>query len=72
VSDIENYDWMGLLKGAVDVASNGFADDEVAQKRFEHCKGCVFFKKNSQCMKCGCIMNVKVKIKGASCPIGMW
>ena len=73
MGDIENYDWMGLLKATIDVTKNGFIDDEIAEQRYEHCKGCIFFKPESkQCKKCGCIMNVKVKVKGATCPIGMW
>ena len=73
MSDIENYDWLGLLKSTVDVATNGIADNDVAEKRYEHCKSCVFFKKSTtQCKKCGCVMKAKVKVKGASCPIGIW
>ena len=70
--DIENYDWLGLLKSAVDVTKNGFIDDSSARERFDKCKDCIFLKDNNQCRKCGCRMNVKVKVKGASCPIGKW
>jgi len=70
--DIENYDWLGLLKSTVDVTKNGFLNDSDARKRFATCKDCIFLKDNNQCRKCGCMMNVKVKVKGASCPIGKW
>ena len=71
-SDIDNYDWMGLLKSVVDVSKNGFASDEVAKARFDHCKDCIYLKSNNQCKKCGCYMSKKVKVKGAKCPIGIW
>jgi hypothetical protein len=71
-SDIENYDWMGLLKSVVDVSKNGFTSDEVAEARFANCRDCIYLKPNHQCKKCGCYMNRKVKVKGAKCPIGIW
>lgn len=71
-SDIENYDWLGLLKSVVDVGKNGFLDDEAAEKRWANCKSCIYLKDNNQCKKCGCFMNKKVKVKGARCPIGIW
>jgi hypothetical protein len=72
MSDIENWDFMGLLKSSIDVAKNGFIEDSIAKKRFESCKDCVFLKENNQCTKCGCFMNAKVKVTSASCPIGKW
>ena len=71
-SDIENYDWLGLLKSVVDVGKNGLLDDDAAIKRWDHCKNCIYLKDNNQCKKCGCKMNAKVKVKGAKCPIGIW
>jgi len=72
MSDIENYDWLGLLKSTVDVAKNGTIDDVSAQARFDICKDCPFLKDSNKCRKCGCFMNIKVKVKGATCPIGKW
>ena len=72
MGDIENYDWLGLLKGAVDVGKNGLLDNKSAEARMDICKDCPFLKHNFQCRKCGCMMNVKVKVKGATCPIGKW
>jgi hypothetical protein len=72
MSDIENYDWLGLLKSTVDVTKNGTLDDASARARFDICKQCPFLKDSKQCRKCGCFMNIKVKVKGASCPIGKW
>ena len=69
---IEKYDWMGLLRGAVDVSKNGFISNDEAERRFDHCRECPFLNFNNQCRKCGCMMNIKVKIKGAKCPIGIW
>jgi len=48
-------------------------DKEVAEKRLDICLACPeFFKATHQCKKCGCIMNLKVKLKDAQCPIGKW
>ena len=40
-------------------------------KRWSHCLDCTFLK-NNKCKKCGCFMKIKVKFKGAKCPIGIW
>ena len=71
-SDIDNYDWLGLLKSVIDVGKNGLLDDATAEARFSHCRDCIFLQDNNQCKKCGCYMNKKVKVKGATCPIGIW
>lgn len=47
--------------------------DAVAAARFDLCKSCThYIKPTHQCKKCGCIMNLKVKLAGASCPLGKW
>ena len=68
----DNLDWLGLLKSSVDVAKNGFIDDSIQQKRWEHCTNCTFLTWNNRCRKCGCFMKMKTKIKGATCPLGIW
>jgi predicted Zn-ribbon and HTH transcriptional regulator len=72
MSDIENWDWMGLLKGSVNAATKGLLDRESSLKRYNACLDCPFLKKNSQCKKCGCFMKAKVRIKASRCPIGKW
>ena len=40
------------------------ADLELAEKRMEICRECPFYVKlTHQCKKCGCIMNLKTKVK---------
>lgn len=57
-----------LLK--TDVAK---ATDPVAEARLELCKSCThYIKSTHQCKKCGCIMNLKVKLADAECPVGKW
>ena len=47
--------------------------EEVAATRFDACTSCEFFiKPTSQCSKCGCLMNLKTKLKLAKCPVGKW
>lgn len=49
------------------------ASEEVAEKRFNICKGCPeLIKLTHQCKKCGCFMSVKSKLQIATCPIGKW
>lgn len=43
------------------------------KERFLICQDCDhLFKPTNTCKKCGCFMNVKVKLRKAECPIGLW
>jgi hypothetical protein len=45
----------------------------LAESRLEICKGCEWFRKNTQtCKKCGCFMKLKTTLEKASCPLGKW
>jgi hypothetical protein len=47
--------------------------EELAAYRLEICKGCPWFRKNSQtCRKCGCFMKLKTTLAHAKCPEGKW
>jgi hypothetical protein len=51
----------------------GRVSAEVAAERLSICKACPeLIKATKQCKKCGCIMNLKVKLPHAFCPIGKW
>ena len=80
VRDIATTHWKSLkawLKG-----SQVIAPHDVAEKRWEICKGCKFLlydqtnpdtnKKDGRCSHCACFMNVKVHYAVAECPIGKW
>ena len=46
---------------------------EIAKKRLSICKQCPeYIKLTHQCKKCGCIMNAKVKLIDATCPLNKW
>ena len=48
-------------------------DKEVAEARFNTCKGCEHLTKTTnQCKKCGCLMHLKTQLAAAECPIGKW
>ena len=47
-------------------------DNNVILMRKNICDGCEFLTKNHRCLQCGCFMNMKVKLKQSSCPIGKW
>jgi hypothetical protein len=51
----------------------GRVEGETAQKRLDICTSCPeLIKATHQCKQCGCIMNLKVKLPNASCPLGKW
>lgn len=51
----------------------GRVETTVAQARLEICKQCPkYLSLTHQCIECGCIMNAKVKLPNASCPLHKW
>jgi len=48
------------------------ATDEEASERLSICRSCPELFPTGQCKKCGCFMNLKVKLAAAYCPIGKW
>ena len=44
---------------------------EISTARLAICKTCPFYKLRT-CMKCGCFMPFKTKLKGQVCPEGKW
>lgn len=50
-----------------------WADDSIANNRYEICKACPeLIKITKQCKQCGCFMAAKTKLEHAVCPIGKW
>lgn len=45
---------------------------EIAEERYQICKGCPRLTGLRLCSICNCIMPVKVKFARASCPAGKW
>ena len=63
-----------LAKDLHKVVLNGgpiVAPPETIKVRMDTCSACEFYK-NSRCAKCGCFMEVKVKLLSLECPIGKW
>jgi hypothetical protein len=49
------------------------SSEEEFERRLSICRECPFFiKRTQQCKKCGCFMNLKVKLERSSCPIKKW
>jgi hypothetical protein len=57
--------------------------EEEESRRLSICAGCEFYtpnivelsdeqKKQNRCVKCGCYMNFKTKLRSAHCPVGKW
>ena len=55
-------------------AKNGFKleESQVAEARLAICQACPELKNEKQCNLCGCFMQAKTKIAGASCPLKKW
>lgn len=48
-------------------------NEDVVKERFNICKKCPeLIAITNQCKKCGCLMNLKIKLEGAKCPVGKW
>ena len=62
-----------LLKSKKPGSAGERASDEKQQERMSICQECPrFVKLTSQCLECGCIMNLKTKLEQATCPLGKW
>jgi len=47
--------------------------ESIAKDRLDICKECpMYIKSTHQCKECGCIMNLKVKLPHAQCPLDKW
>jgi hypothetical protein len=53
---------------------NNYNDEkEMADIRYAICTDCTeFIPLTKQCRSCGCFMNLKVKLKEATCPHNRW
>lgn len=47
------------------------ASDEEIEKRWSICSKCEFHK-HWQCLECGCVVSLKIKVASESCPKGFW
>lgn len=55
------------------VNKQNYVDEDVAKSRYAVCVECPkFISLSRQCKECGCFMNLKTKLKNATCPIGKW
>ena len=44
---------------------------ELIKERYKICDTCIHHKYNL-CLKCGCVVALKIRIKDTKCPIGNW
>lgn len=50
-----------------------YAEEETAKNRLSICMECPeLIQITNQCKKCGCLMNLKTKLKDSVCPLGKW
>ena len=54
---------------------HGVSNDDF-EKRLDICKSCEFLdnlnKDNPSCVKCGCLLNIKLSWASEGCPVGKW
>jgi hypothetical protein len=51
----------------------GRVQEAVAEGRMAICRECPkFISLTTQCLECGCFMNLKTKLPNAECPIHKW
>ena len=66
----------GLLKTAGQAIRHGKVSAEIREERYDTCKSCPFFVKDSKrCSECGCFMEAKTWIGGdpkVLCPKQKW
>jgi hypothetical protein len=51
-----------------------FVQKEESDKRLEVCKKCEHYKDTpvKYCEECGCVLKLKIHMKGVKCPIQKW
>lgn len=53
--------------------NTNYASEELAESRYEICKGCPeLIKLTKTCKQCGCFMALKTKLQNATCPLNKW
>lgn len=63
----------GLVRSAATLVTQGRASQAERDSRLEVCNGCSSYIANQKrCSECGCFMEAKTWIKGATCPLGYW
>lgn len=48
------------------------APHDLQQARMAICKSCPELISFNRCNQCGCLMDVKTRLRGAHCPLGKW
>lgn len=43
-------------------------NDDILNKRISECKECRYFEYNSTCMLCGCLVEIRGRLKDGKCP----
>lgn len=62
-----------LFKTGISAIKDGKLNHEQRNDRYAKCLECpLFIADSKRCSECGCFMEAKTWIKGASCPVGKW
>lgn len=62
-----------LIENSVNIVKTGTLTKEARDERLNTCIQCEhFIEKSKRCSECGCFMEAKTWITGATCPVGKW
>lgn len=63
----------GIMRTTVQVMKKGKLDQATRDARYSKCMDCKsFIKSSKRCAECGCFMQAKTWVAGATCPLGKW
>lgn len=64
---------IGAMRTTVQIMRKGKLDQESRDARYSKCLDCPsFIKSSKRCAECGCFMQAKTWVAGATCPLGKW
>jgi hypothetical protein len=55
-----------------DISKGLVVDKEQKERRSNLCKSCDYLTSSQTCVKCNCIIPLKIKLADASCPLEKW
>lgn len=62
-----------LVKTGISAVREGYLSKDQRNARYKTCEACPhFIDQSKRCSECGCFMEAKTWLKGASCPVGKW
>lgn len=64
-------DALGRVVNAAATGDQVFVNQQVKDRRLEVCKKCPSFEQG-KCLRCGCFVDLKARLRTERCPEGKW